>query len=65
VNTAHRLQGLTRTLQTPLVVADAVIAQLDGGRTDEVERLLGHLRDQGEQVLRGRSTPIRVWTKVE
>jgi adenylate cyclase len=65
VNTAHRLQGLTRTLQTPLVVADAVIAQLDGGRTDEVERLLGHLRDQGEQVLRGRSTPVRVWTKVE
>src|SRR5262249_33902688 len=60
VNTAHRLQGLTRTLQTPLVVADALIANLDSGRTEEVERLLGRLHDQGEQVLRGRSTPVRV-----
>src|SRR5262249_44427356 len=59
VNTAHRLQGLTRTLETPLVVADTLIARLDSGRTEEVERLLGHLRDQGEQVLRGRSTPVR------
>ena len=65
VNTAHRLQVLTRTLQTPLVVADALIAKLDGGRTEEVDRLLGQLRDQGEQVLRGRSTPVRIWTKVE
>jgi adenylate cyclase len=65
VNIAHRLQGLTRTFQTPLVVADALIANLDGGRTEEVERLLDRLRDQGEQVLRGRSTPVRIWTKVE
>jgi adenylate cyclase len=65
VNTAHRLQGLTRTLQTPLVVADALIARLDDSRTEEVDRLLGHLRDQGEQALRGRSTAVRVWTKVE
>jgi adenylate cyclase len=63
VNTAHRLQVLTRTMKTPLVVADALIAKLDGGGTEEVERLLGHLRDQGEQVLRGRSTPVRVWTR--
>lgn len=64
VNIAHRLQVLTRTLQTPLVVADALISKLDGRRTEEVDRLLGHLRDHGEQVLRGRSTPVRVWTKV-
>ena len=65
VNTAHRLQVLTCTMKTPLVVADALIAKLDGGGTEEVERLLGHLRDQGEQVLRGRNTPVRVWTRVE
>src|SRR5262249_57763707 len=65
VNTAHRLQGLTRTLQTPLVVADALIAQLDGGRTEEVDRLVGQLDDQGEQALRGRSTPVRIWTKAK
>jgi adenylate cyclase len=58
VNTTHRLQVLTRTLQTPLVLADALIAELDGSRTEEVERLLGHLRDEGEQVVRGRSTPV-------
>src|SRR5262249_55363149 len=65
VNTAHRLQGLTRTLQTPVVVADALIAKLDRGGTEEVERLLDRLRDRGEKILRGRSTPVRVWTKVE
>ncbi len=65
VNTAHRLQVLTRTLQTELVVGDALIAKLDGGGTEEAARLIGRLRDQGEQTLRGRSTPVRVWTKVE
>src|SRR5262249_25214923 len=65
VNTAHRLQILTRTLQTPLVVADALIAKLDGRRTEELDRLVGLLRDQGEQALRGRSMPVRIWTKSE
>src|SRR5262249_23024265 len=45
VNTAHRLQVLTRSLQTPLVVADAVVATLKEGCTDEIEALLGQLRD--------------------
>ena len=65
VNTAHRLQILTRTLQTPLVVADALVAKLDGRRTEELDRLVGLLRDQGEQALRGRSMPVRIWTKSE
>jgi len=64
VNTAHRLQVLTRTLQTSLVVGHALIAKLDGGGTDEAARLIGQLRDQGEQTLRGRSTPVRVWARV-
>jgi adenylate cyclase len=63
VNTAHRLQVLTRSLKTPLVVADALVATLRDGRTDEVKALLGQLRDQGDHVLRGRSTPVRIWTK--
>ena len=65
VNTAHRLQVLTRTLQTQLVVGHTLSAKLDGGGTEEAARLIGQLRDQGEQTLRGRSTPVRVWTKVE
>src|SRR5262249_681937 len=63
VNTAHRLQVLTRSLKTSLVVADAVVAMLNDGYTDEIEVLLGQLRDQGEHDLRGRSKPVRIWTK--
>jgi len=61
VNTASRLQGLTRSLATPLVVADALVAAarttLGAGAS-----LLGTLHDQGEQNLRGRSEPVRIWT---
>jgi adenylate cyclase len=65
VNTANRLQVLTRTLQTPLVVADTLIAKLADGRTEEVEALLRQLHDRGDHVLRGRRTPVRIWTKSE
>jgi hypothetical protein len=47
------------------LVADALIAKLEDSRTAEVDKLLGQLRHRGEQLLRGRSTPVRVWTKVE
>src|SRR5262249_50190286 len=62
VNTAHRLHVLTRNLQTPLVVADALIAKLDCAHTKEIETLLGKMRDRGHHILRGRSTPVRIWT---
>jgi adenylate cyclase len=63
VNTADRLQKLTRSLQTPLVVADSVIASLNGALPPDLKVLLGQLRDQGEQTLRGRSGTVRIWTK--
>jgi adenylate cyclase len=63
VNTAHRLQVLTRTLQTQLVVGHAVIAKLDGDAREDAARIVRQLRDRGEQALRGRSTPVRVWTR--
>ena len=65
VNTAHRLQVLTRRLQTSLVIADALVARLEGRGTEEVETLLSQLRDRGDHMLRGRSTPVRIWTKAE
>jgi adenylate cyclase len=65
VNTAHRLQVLTRRLQTSLVIADALVAKLEGKGTEEVETLLSQLRDRGDHMLRGRSTPVRIWTKAE
>jgi adenylate cyclase len=66
VNTASRLQGLTRSLGTPLVVGDALIRAVAAmlpaaaGAAD----LLGPLEDQGEQILRGRAGPVRVWTRL-
>jgi adenylate cyclase len=62
VNTASRLQSLTRTLKTPLVVGDPVVAAVRAGST-ATATLADQLRDQGEQSLRGRAQPIRVWTR--
>ena len=60
VNTASRLQGLTRSLHSPVVVADAVVSA--AALSPSVMKLLARLCDQGEQRLRGRSGPVRVWT---
>jgi adenylate cyclase len=63
VNTASRLQGLTRDLKTPLVVADAIVSSIDGAQSRELKMLLASLFDQGEQALKGRSGAVRIWTK--
>jgi adenylate cyclase len=63
VNTASRLQGLTRTLKTPLVVGDALINAVTAGSSETVLTLASQLLDQGEQTLRGRAGPVRIWTR--
>jgi adenylate cyclase len=63
VNTASRLQGLTRELKAPLVVADAVVANLGDGQSPELAALLEGLHDHGERLLRGRSAAVRVWAR--
>ena len=63
VNTASRLQALTRSLGTPLVVADAVISNIAAAPPSDATTLLAGLTDQGEQVLRGRGGAVRVWTR--
>jgi adenylate cyclase len=63
VNTASRLQGLTRGLETPLVVGDAVVEAIVAGSAAESAALLERLQDQGEQALRGRSGAVRIWTR--
>ncbi len=62
VNTASRLQGLTRSLDTPLVVGDALVEAIAAGSSAEAA-LLERLQDQGNQELRGRSEPVRIWTR--
>jgi adenylate cyclase len=62
VNTASRLQVLTRELATPLVVSDALVRAAGANSGPEAAALLGRLQDGGERALRGRSEPVRVWT---
>src|SRR3954467_7388141 len=62
VNTASRLQGLTRELKTPLVVGDALVQAIRALPHNNGEEPLARLRDGGEQILRGRTGPVRIWT---
>jgi adenylate cyclase len=63
VNTASRLQGLTRSLATPLVVGDALVSAVAARPEGIAAELLGALADQGEQALRGRSGAVRIWIR--
>jgi len=63
VNTASRLQSLTRSLETPLVAGGALVEAIAAAPTAEATELLERLQDQGEQVLRGRSGAVRIWTR--
>ena len=61
INTASRLQGLTRTLKTPLVVGGPLVESVQAGSSETAGALVRNLVDQGEQALRGRAGPVRVW----
>jgi adenylate cyclase len=63
VNTASRLQGLTRTLETPLVVGGALVEVIAAASSGDAAALLERLQDEGEQALRGRSGAVRIWTR--
>jgi len=63
VNTASRLQGLTRTLDTPLVVGGALVEAITAAPLAEATALLERLQDEGEQVLRGRSGAVHIWIR--
>ncbi len=63
VNTASRLQSLTRELGTPLVVADALISNIEAAQPADAVTLLGALTNRGEQSLRGRSGAVCIWTR--
>jgi adenylate cyclase len=62
VNTASRLQRLTRNLRTPLVVGHPVIAAA-GSANGAIAEILARLEDRGEQPLRGRNEPMRIWAR--
>jgi adenylate cyclase len=62
VNTASRLQGLTRSLDTPLVASEAIVAAIRAAPAPDATELLAGLCEQGAQTLRGRSAPVHIWT---
>jgi len=61
VNTASRLQALTRTLSTPLVAAGPVVDAIRAMPLSAPVDPLMRLDDRGEMSLRGRNAPVRVW----
>ena len=64
VNTAARLQTLTRTLGTPLVVGDSLIAAVKALSPEISSELMEQMEDHGEHDLRGRTGPVRIWTRI-
>ena len=63
VNTAARLQELTRTLETPLVVGDSLVNAIKMGSSEIATARADQLQDEGEHTLRGRAGAIRIWTR--
>ena len=63
VNTAARLQALSRSLGTPLVVGDPVVRATRALSPEIAADCIGQLEDRGEYNLRGRASPVRVWTR--
>jgi adenylate cyclase len=63
VNTASRLQRLTRSLETSLVVGDALVDAVNSGAADNAAAMARELHDRGEQTLRGRAEAVRIWTR--
>ncbi|MGH7074859.1 MAG: adenylate/guanylate cyclase domain-containing protein [Stellaceae bacterium] len=61
VNTASRLQELTRILETPLVVGQPLLDALGAG--SPAATLAAQLQDHGKQALRGRAGGLRIWTR--
>jgi adenylate cyclase len=65
VNTASRLQALTRSLKCPLVVGNSVVKAVRSAPSPATAAPLARLEDKGEQPLRGRSEPVRIWISPE
>ena len=61
VNIASRLEQLTRSLDTPLVVSDSLVQAIARDEEDG-EALLSRLSRGGMQSVRGRESGVAVWT---
>lgn len=60
VNTASRLQAMTRRLGSDLAVSDALVRRIRWERDGRTAELLDDLSDEGEHALSGRAQPVRI-----
>jgi adenylate cyclase len=65
VNTASRLQALTRDLATPLVVGDPLVRAVGTESGADAAGQLWRLQDKGEHLLRRRRELVRIWTRAD
>jgi adenylate cyclase len=61
VNTASRLQAATRDLDASLIVSQDLLDAMRAEVGDVFTSLLPGMEDLGEQSLRGRARPLRLW----
>jgi class 3 adenylate cyclase len=61
VNTASRLQAATRDLDASLLVSQDLLDAMRAEVGDAFTSLLPGMEDLGEQLLRGRARPLRLW----
>ncbi len=61
VNIASRLEHLTRSLDTPLVVSDSLVKAI-ARNDDNGKSLVRNLSEGGVQKIRGRESGVPVWT---
>jgi adenylate cyclase len=62
VNSASRLQGLTRDLRCRLVVSRQLVHAVETAGDPEAARLMSGLIQHGEVLLRGRTRPIAIFS---
>lgn len=63
-NTTSRLQSLTRTLETDMVVSQSLMDAVQRETPDAARDVAG-LVEAGPQAIRGRAHALRVWTRSE
>jgi adenylate cyclase len=62
VNVASRIEALTRTVGSPLVASDDLIAAIRGEKAEAGEALLGSVRRDRDETVRGRAAPVGLWS---
>lgn len=62
VNVASRLEGLTRTLATKIIISDALVKTVHAETGPAAETLLAGFTPGEQRSLRGRNNTIGVWT---